>query len=408
MRQSQLLSKTSKQLPKDETSSNAQLLLRAGYIDKLAAGVYSLLPLGVRVVQKITAVIRQSLNGLGAQELLLPSLQPAELWQTTGRWDTMHDILYKLQDAAQRWYTLGPTHEEVVVPLVQKHVMSYKDLPVSVYQFQTKFRMELRPKSGILRGREFIMKDMYSFHADQSDLEHYYQQVKQVYFSIFEQLGIGSQTYFTFASGGAFSKYSHEFQTVTPAGEDSIFICQKCHLAINREIITDASSCPECGQTEFREARAIEVGNIFILKDKYTKPFQFQYRAKDGTTAPVLMGCYGMGISRLLGTIVEVHHDERGIIWSENVSPFRVHLLNLNTSSVQADEIYQALQKQSIEVLYDDRSVSAGTKFSDADLLGIPHRLVLSPKTGQHLEYKSRTNSEVTLLSLNQFIQQHV
>lgn len=407
MRQSKLFTKTLKHLPKDEASSNAQLLLKGGYIDKLMAGVYSILPLGWAVVNRLEAIIRSELNSIGAQEVFLPALQPKELWSTTGRWETMKDILYTVQQADQE-YTLGSTHEEVVVPLMQKFVHSYKDLPVAVYQFQTKFRRELRPKSGILRGREFLMKDQYSFHASVEDLDRYYDMMKQVYQRIFQQVGLGDVTHLTFASGGAFSKYSHEYQTVTPAGEDTIYICQQCQLAINREIKADTPVCPQCQGQEFIEQRAIEVGNIFKLMAKFTEPFNFMVAGADGKPQPVIMGCYGIGIGRMLGTIVEIHHDAHGIIWPEAVSPYTFHLLNLHNDSVQADQVYTTLQLAGHTVLFDDRAVSAGIKFADADLLGLPIRLVVSPKTQGKIEYRRRVNDTTALVGLDELVKRHV
>lgn len=407
MRQSQLFTKTTKQAHADEPSTNAQLLLRAGYIDKLMAGVYTILPMGLRVLQKIEAIIRTEMESVAGQEITMPALQPKQPWLTTGRWDTMQDILYTMQDEAGHEYTLGPTHEEVVTPLVGKYIQSYRDLPKSVFQFQVKFRKELRPKSGLLRGREFIMKDMYSFHASQADLDTYYDQVTEAYRRVFAAVGIGDTTYLTYASGGVFSKYSHEFQTITAAGEDIIYLCANCHLAINREIKAETLACPGCGQTNFAEHKAIEVGNIFKLGTKFSDPFKLGFLDETGKNQPVLMGCYGMGLGRIMGTIVEVHHDATGITWPKAVSPYDMHLINLNKDSVQADMAYDRLQKAGISVLYDDRQVSAGNKFADADLIGISQRLVLSKKTGEQLEYKKRATDATELLTLEDIIKQH-
>jgi prolyl-tRNA synthetase len=309
MRQSQLFVKTQKNAPKDEVSLNAQLLIRAGFVDKLMAGVYTFLPLGLRVMKKIENIIREEMNAIGGQEILMPSFQPKENWLKTGRWDAMDD-LYKVKDSSGREMALGPTHEEVVVPLVEKFLNSYKDLPFSVYQFQNKFRMELRAKSGILRGREFLMKDLYSFHLDEKDLDEYYEKTRNAYFKIFERAGIREKTFYTFASGGSFSKYSHEFQTVAPAGEDTIYVCQNCHLAINKELKGEMDKCPECGGSDFKEEKSIEVGNIFKLKNKYTAPFNLKVADEKGEKKEILMGCYGIGLGRLMGTIVEIYHDE--------------------------------------------------------------------------------------------------
>lgn len=407
MRQSQLFTKTTKQLAADETSINAQLLLRAGFIDKLMAGVYTLLPLGRLVVQRIEDIIREEMTAVGGQEVVMPALSPKSNWQTTGRWETMQDILYTVDDGAGHEYTLGPTHEEIVVPLVKRYLHSYKDLPQAVFQFQSKFRKELRPKSGILRGREFLMKDMYSFHANSADLDAYYEKVTQAYHQIFRRLGLGDVTYLTYASGGVFSKYSHEFQTITPAGEDTIYLCEQCRLAINREIKAETPACPQCQGTRFTEQKAIEVGNIFKLMTKFSEPFDCTFTDETGKKVTAVMGCYGIGLTRLLGTIVEVCHDDRGMVWPASVAPMQVHLLNLNKDCVQSDLVEQALQKAGISVLYDDRIVSPGVKLADADLYGLPYRLIIGSKTGNQVEVKSRADSATQLMDIATFIQQH-
>lgn len=408
MRQSHLFTKTVKQLTQEETSINAQLLLRGGFIAKIMAGVYTLLPLGQSIVQHIEQIIREEMTAVGGQEVSMPALSSQAAWVTSGRWDTMQDIFYTITDEAKHTYVLCPTHEEVVVPLAKQFIQSYKDLPLSIFQFQTKFRKELRPKSGILRGREFLMKDMYSFHATQADLDTYYERVQQAYRTVFERLGIGEQTYLTYASGGVFAKFSHEFQTVTPAGEDTIYICQSCRLAVNREIRPDVANCPQCQQNDFTETKAIEVGNIFKLGTKYSEPFQCLYTDEAGVRQVPVMGCYGIGLTRLLGTIAEIHHDDRGLIWPKAVAPFSIHLLNLNKDSVQSDKAYETLQQAGYSVLYDDRPVSAGVKLGDADLLGMPDRLVISPKTSGQVEWKRRPETTSTVLALDQFISQHV
>jgi prolyl-tRNA synthetase len=398
MRQSQLFTKTQKNPPKDEMSLNAQLLVRSGFVDKLMAGVYTMLPLGLRVIKKIEEIIREEINAIGGQELSMPALHPKEIWEKTGRWKTVDD-LYKLKDASDREFALGATHEEVIVPIAKKFIQSYKDIPFAAYQFQNKFRMELRAKSGLLRGREFLMKDLYSFHTDEKDLDDYYERAKGAYFKIFERVGLKSKTYFTFASGGSFSKYSHEFQTLSSAGEDIIYICEKCKNAINREIKDENKKCPVCGGNKFKKEKSIEVGNIFKLKDKFTKPFNFSVRDDKGSQKMVIMGCYGIGLGRLMGTIVEVHNDKQGIIWPESVAPFQVHLISLNKNK-EAQKIYDNLQKKNIEVLYDDREdARAGEKFSDADLIGIPWRVVVSEKSlasgGAELKKRDQQKSKI-------------
>lgn len=414
MRQSQLFTKTQKNVAEDEVSRNAQLLTRAGYIDRLFAGVYSFLPLGLRVLTNIENIIREEMNRIGAQEILMPALHPKENWVTTGRWDEL-DVLFKLNGAGEREYALGATHEEIVTPLMQKSVLSYKDLPRAAYQLQTKFRNETRAKSGILRGREFRMKDLYSFHANQVDLDEYYEKVTEAYFRIFTRLGLRETTYLTYASGGTFSKYSHEFQTVTDAGEDLIYICDDCKVAINKEVIEDLnSSCPQCKKGNLREAKAIEVGNIFKLATKYSAPFEFNFVDENNTQQPVLMGCYGIGPSRVLGTIVEVHNDDKGMIWPEEVAPFKVHLISLAQNQEQTDQantLYEELLKRNISVLYDDRpDARAGEKFADSDLIGIPTRVVLSARSLENggVECKKRNQTESEVLSIDQFLNTYV
>ena len=410
MLQSRLFPKTKKEAPASEVSVNARLLIRAGYIDKLMAGVHIFLPLGFRVLRKIESIIREEMEAAGGQELLMSALQPKENWQRTGRWETYDSLFRFVSFYTKTELALGPTHEEIISPLVAKTNLSYKDLPLYLFQIQTKFRDEKRAKSGILRGREFIMKDFYSFHRDEADMENFYEKMKTHYMNIFKACGIGDKTYITFASGGTFSRYSHEFQTVTPFGEDTIYICGKCRVAINKEIIEEQDSCPQCGNKELKEEKAIEVGNIFPLKTKYSEPFGLKYTDEDGGKKDVIMGCYGIGLDRLMGTIVEVNHDEEGIIWPERVAPFQAHLLLLGRDEKvrkYADEIYTLLQEAGIDVLYDERSDSSmGEKLKDADLLGIPWRLVASEKTfGENkIEVKRRDSDEVKLAAKDDLI----
>jgi len=398
MKQSQLFTKTQKNAPRDEVSLNAQLLIRAGFVDKLMAGAYTILPLGWRVMKKIEQIIREEMDAIGGQEFFMPSLHPKANWERTGRWNAMDD-LYKVKDSSDREFALGATHEEVISPLAKKFVNSYKELPFAAYQFQNKFRMELRAKSGVLRGREFIMKDLYSFHLNQEDLDGYYEKAKRAYKNIFDRAGIGDKTFLTFASGGSFSKYSHEFQTATSAGEDIIYICNKCGLAINKEIKSETPECPECKSGDFREEKAVEVGNIFKLGTKYSSPFDLNVANEKGEKVPVVMGCYGIGLQRLMGTIVEVHNDAQGIVWPESVAPFKVHLISLGKND-EAEKIYKDLRKKDIEVLYDDREEThAGEKFADADLIGIPWRVVVSEKSlasgGVEIKKRSEKKSEI-------------
>lgn len=409
MRYSLLVSKTIKSIPADEVSVNASLLIKAGYIEKVAAGVYSYLPLGLRTLQNIVAIIREEMNVLGASEILMPAITPKDVWQKTNRWDSL-DVLFKVIGHDDKEYALGATHEEIVTPLVQRFARSYKDFPVSVYQIQTKFRNEPRAKSGLLRGREFLMKDLYSFHQNQQDLDSYYERVENAYARIFDRLGIGSVTHKTFASGGAFSKYSHEYQTVSEVGEDTIYLCP-CGLAYNKEIIPDVSTCEGCGASpdSFTEKRAIETGNIFKLGTRFSAAFDYRYADSDGSLREVYMGCYGIGPSRIMGTLVELFHDDKGIIWPHTVTPYRVHLLSLGNDELvakTAEKLYGELVHEGFSVLYDDREESAGTKLADADLLGIPYRIVISKKTleKKSAEMKLRSAVDAELVPLKTIV----
>jgi len=559
MRQSKLFTKTRKQFAKDEASINARLLIRAGYIDKLMAGAYTYLPLGLRVLRKIEQVIRQNMNKIGGQEIFMPALQPKENWQATGRWRGF-DVLFRLKGNGGREYALGPTHEEVVTPLASQFVFSYKDLPQAVYQFQDKFRDEPRAKSGLLRGREFRMKDLYSFHTDEKDLDVYYNKAAKAYEDIWHQLGIGNKTFKTLAAGGTFSKYSHEYQTICQHGEDVVFQLPNSFQTYNREIapcrapkfeqneeekekkdilgkgiigvkelaeflnipvekttktilfqnekkqiiaaavrgdydinefkLRDVSGSeqlelaseeavrqltgaelgyagiidlpkqiqifmddsiadrvnfeiganrtnyhtinvnfgrdlplpekfydiklakpgdlhPDSGQ-KYKVLKSIEVGNIFKLKTKYSDAFSLNYQDKDGKIKPVQMGCYGIGPGRVMGSIVEVSHDDKGIIWPENIAPYKYHLINLSKDdkvTAQVENMYKQLTKTGHEVLYDDRdSQSPGEKLKDADLIGIPYRLVVSDKTSGQIELKARNKTKTELVNFKKFI----
>lgn len=406
MRQSVIFGNTSKTAPTDEVSVNARLLTRAGFIDKLMSGTYSFLPLGLRVLERIRAIIQEEMNAIGGQELLMAALHPKENWETTGRWkDPGREVMFQCAGRGGREYGLGWTHEEIITPLAKKFISSYKDLPLALYQIQTKFRDEPRAKSGLLRGREFLMKDLYSFHADEHDLDRFYEKTQSAYQRVFSRSGV--QARLTEASGGAFSKYSHEFQVPTPAGEDIIIICSQCPYAQNREITeTEAGQpCPRC-QGVVRAERAIEVGNIFKLKTRFSQAFHLTYKDADGKDQLVLMGCYGIGLSRLMGAIVEVHHDEHGIIWPPSVAPFAAHLIALQSVKkvrACAEKLYASLQKQGLAVLYDDREeISAGEKLADADLIGIPARFIISEKTvaADSAELKNRHEKTAKLIKL--------
>ncbi len=409
MLQSILFYKTTRDKSADIESVSHDLLTRAGFVDQLMAGVYTFLPLGLRVLKNIENIIRKNMLEVDGQEILMPVLQPKENWLKTGRWNSL-EILFKVNSSGDKEYALGPTHEEVVSPLAKKNVLSYKDLPLAVFQIQTKFRDELRAKSGLLRTREFLMKDLYSFHESQEDLDKYYDKLIKVYFNIFKELGIKNQTYLTLASGGTFSKYSHEFQMVTDAGEDMIYICNKCKIAINKEIKQEIPACTNCSSDSFVEKKAVEVGNIFKLGTKYSLPFDLKFKDKDGQEKPVIMGCYGLGLSRAMGAVVEANHDEKGIIWPKLLSPFLVHLIQLGNDkkvTAAAEKLYASLQKEKIDVLYDDRQdKSAGEKFAEADLIGIPFRVVVSEKTlaKNLVEIKERNRSAAKLIKIKQLL----
>lgn len=411
MLQSKLFTKTLREDPRGEASANARFLIRGGFIDRLSAGIYSFLPLGFKVLSKIENIIREEMNGIGGQEILMPALHPREMWEITGRWKV--DEMFKLKAKAGKEYGLGWTHEEIITPLLKKFALSYKDFPAYVYQIQTKMRDELRAKSGILRGKEFVMKDLYSFHTDTKNLDEYYEKVKMAYFKIFQRCGLRKKTYLTLASGGSFSKFSHEFQTITSAGEDIIYICENCDLAINKEIKKEHPICPQCKKKKFKEEKAIETANIFKLGSKYSEPFEFRFIGKDGKKNLVVMGCYGIGLTRLMGTIAEICRDDNGIIWPKEVAPFAIHLICLKTQNLKiksqikktADKIYNALQKNKIEVLYDEREdKSPGEKFADSDLMGIPKKIIISERTikknSVEIKERSKKNSELVKIAI--------
>lgn len=418
MKLSQLVTKTTKDTSRSDVSRNAQLLSRAGYVNKLMAGAYSFLPLGLRTLNKIENIIREEMNAIGGQEILMPALQPKEIWEQTGRWNQV-DVLFKLSGQGDRDLALGPTHEEVVTPLITSFVQSYRDLPKAVYQIQTKFRNEPRAKSGLLRGREFRMKDLYSFHTTQGDLDQFYEQATQAYKQIYKRCGIGDITLLTYASGGVFSKYSHEFQTITPYGEDVIYRIPGTDIAVNKEIIADQSVLAELipgykpgDESKLEELKAIEVGNIFKLGTRFTDAFGASFTDAGGKAQPIIMGCYGIGPSRVMGTIAECLSDDKGLIWPREIAPYDAHLVSLAREEQEIDQcnqIYDKLQKAGITTLYDDRAgVQTGEKLADADLIGIPHRLLVSKKTlaAGHVEWKPRVESESRILSLEDFLEQ--
>ncbi|MCK5060974.1 prolyl-tRNA synthetase [Candidatus Parcubacteria bacterium] len=409
MKLSELFTKTIKEAPKDEASKNAQLLIQAGFVHKEMAGVYTFLPLGLRVIEKIKDIIREELNKIGACELKMTALQQKNIWEKTDRWDEKKvDDWFRTTLKNGTELGLAFTHEEPLTNIMKNYISSYKDLPVYAYQFQTKFRNELRAKSGIMRGKEFIMKDLYDFSLNKEEHDKFYEKMKEVYMKIFNRIGIGDKTYLTMSSGGSFSKYSFEFQTLSDAGEDVILYDEKKKIAINKddyseEIFTDFNLKKE--ELNFKEAKSIEVGDIYTLGEKYSKALGLTYKDKNGEEKIVYMGSYGIGIPRLMGTVVEIFNDEKGIIWPESVAPFKAHLLSLNQNE-KAEELYKNLEQAGIEVLYDDREISAGEKFADADLIGCPLRLVISKKTLKEdsIELKKRGSDDVEIIKIKDLI----
>lgn len=402
----QLFTKTSKTVPADETSKNAQLLIRAGFIHKEMAGVYSFLPLGLKVLNNIVEIIRDEMNRAGGSEISLSALQNKDVWEASGRWDDkVMDVWFRTELANGSVLGLAPTHEEPLTNLMKRFISSYKDLPAYPYQFQVKFRNELRSKSGLMRGREFLMKDLYSFSRDEAEHQAFYNKMSDSYMAVYERLGLGDITYKTFASGGSFSRFSHEFQTISPVGEDTIYVHKAKKLAINKEVYTD-EVLADLGvdKKDLVEERAVEVGNIFTLGTKYSSALGLSYTDEDGQEKPVYMGSYGIGPSRVMGLIAEHFADEHGLVWPAAVAPAQVYLVRLGDSPDVvkfADSIYSHLTKNNIEVIYDDRNKRAGEKLSDSELLGIPYRLVVSDKTLKlnKFELKSRTSDEVELVS---------
>ncbi len=383
MRQSQLFTKTRREAPADEVAKNAQLLVRAGYIHKEMAGVYSYLPLGLRTLNNIVQIIREEMNAIGGQELVMTALQDKELWSRTDRWDDDKvDNWFKTSFKSGGETGLAITHEEPLTRIMTEHISSYRDLPVSAYQFQNKFRNELRAKSGIMRGKEFLMKDLYSFCKDEAEHKAFYDKVREAYKKVFERMGIGKETYVTFASGGIFSEFSEEFQTVSEAGEDTIYVDEKKRIAVNKEVCTDKTlDTLGLKRSDLIEKKAIEAGNIFNLGTRFSESLGLSYTDETGAKKPVVMGSYGIGPTRLMGIIVEVLADGKGLVWPAEVAPFAVHLVSLGKEgdeiSKTADAIYDELVKAGVEVLYDDRDARAGEKFADSDLLGIPKRIVI-------------------------------
>ena len=410
MRVSQLFTKTSKSAPSDEVSKNAQLLIRAGFINKEMAGVYDYLPLGKAVLNNIIQIIREEMDSIGGNEVSMTALQQKDSWEASGRWsDDVIDVWFKTKLASGSELGLAPTHEEPLTKLMKNFIHSYKDLPVYPYQFQIKFRNELRSKSGLMRGREFWMKDLYSFSRDQAEHDSFYEKISDVYSRIYDRLGLGDLTYKTFASGGSFAKYSHEFQTVSPVGEDTIYVHEGKKLAINEEVLSDDVLADlSISRDELVEKKAVEVGNIFTLGTKFSDALDLTFTDEDGTSKKVFMGSYGIGPSRLMGLIAEHFADDKGLVWPVNVAPAKVYLVRIGNEAAvaHADELYNELQAKGMAVLYDDRDARPGEKFADAELIGVPYRVTVSERLmeGGEYEYTERVSGETKLLTREQLL----
>lgn len=405
---SELVGKTKKEAPKDEESINAKLLIRGGFIHKEISGAYIFLPLGLRVLNNVVRIIREEMEAIGGQEMALTALQNPESWKATNRWDdNVIDIWFKTELNSGAETGLATTHEEPLTKLLTQHISSYKDLPMYIFQFQTKFRNELRAQGGLLRTREFLMKDLYSFNKNKEDFEKYYEKAKQAYIKIWDRLGIGDQTYVTFASGGSFGKFSHEFQTVCETGEDIIYIDKEKKIAVNKEVYND-EVLKELGleKDKLEKVKGIEVGNIFPLGTRFSEALGLFYTDEKGNKKPVVMGSYGIGPGRVIGTIVELSHDNKGIIWPENIAPYKVSLIGIGKEiEKKVQEIYKELESSKIEVLFDDRKeVTPGQKFADADLIGIPYRVVVSEKTEGKVELKKRDEDKTELVTVKELI----
>lgn len=404
MRYSEFFGKTNKNEPKDTVAINAKLLTRGGFIDQLMSGSYSLLPLGLRVVKKIEQIIREEMNVTGAQEVLMPLLHPKEIWNETGRWESAREVMYQFEKN-DREYALSFTHEEIVLDLIRKHATTYRDLPLKIYHFSTKFRNELRAKSGILRGREFLMKDLYSAHLTSEDLDKYYWEVKDAYLKVFKRLNLNARV--VEAGGGVFTdSHTHEFQVEAPSGEDTVYFCDKCDFAVNDEITTvhEGDKCPNCDGV-IKTGKFIEVGNIFRFGTVYSEKMDVAVTDEKGLKQFLYFGSYGIGLTRMMGVLAEIFNDEKGIIWPENVAPYKVYLISIGKDE-EAESLYKELEEKGVEVLFDDReNKNPGEKFADCDLIGVPMRVVLSGKIEEgKVEIKKRTDTNVTIVSKEDFL----
>lgn len=408
MRRTELFVKTLKDISKEEQSRNAQLLIRAGYIYKVMAGVYAYTPLGLRVLENIKQIVREEMNAVGSQELIMTNLQRKETWEQTGRWDDDEvDVWFKTKLKDETELGLAWSHEEAIMEMMQQFVKSYKDLPTSVYQFQTKLRNELRAKSGIMRGREFVMKDAYSLHASQEDCDKYYDKVIEAYKKMYQRFGIGDSTFVTFASGGSFTKFSHEFQTICDAGEDTLYVNDDHSVAVNEEVLDDATKELGINKDTLKPVTSAEVGNIFKFGTEKSEKMGIYYTDSNGKQQPIYLASYGVGITRVMGVIVEKMADDKGLVWQKNIAPYQVYLVSIGEEGAKAaDIIYEQLQKEGVSVLYDDRDERPGSKFADAELMGMPYRVTVSDKTvqtGQH-ELTERSSGDTQTMEASKMI----
>ena len=409
MKLSQLFTRTSKSAPADEVAKNAQLLIRAGFVYKVMAGVYAYTPLGLRVLENIKRIVREEMNAVDGQEIIMTSLQRKETWEGTGRWDDkVVDVWFKSKLKDETEVGFGWSHEEAILEMMQGFVKSYKDLPTSVYQFQTKLRNELRAKSGIMRGREFVMKDMYSLHATKEDMDMYYDKVIEAYKRCYERFGLGDSTFVTFASGGSFTKFSHEFQTICDAGEDVLYVNDEQTVAVNEEVLDDATTELGISKENLKPVKSAEVGNIFKFGTEKSEQMGIYFTDSDGVQKPIYLASYGIGITRVMGVIVEKFADDKGIVWPESVAPAKVYLVQIggDESKQRSEDLYATLIDKGIEVLYDDRDERPGTKFADSELMGIPHRVTVSARLieADQYEYTNRASGETTTLTLSDLV----
>jgi prolyl-tRNA synthetase len=399
MRHTNIFTKTRKEYPKDELAKNAQILIKAGYVHKEMAGVYAYMPFGIRVLENIKKIARSEMNDMSGQEMVMSSLQKKETWESTDRWnDANVDIWFKSELKNGTEIGFGWSHEEPITEMMKSFITSYKDLPIYTYQFQTKFRNELRAKSGIMRGREFVMKDLYSYSKNKEDHEIFYNKMIEAYKSFYEKVGLGKDTFVTVASGGVFTKnISHEFQTICDAGEDIVYIDREKNTAYNEESIEES----KIDVSDLEKVKTAEVGNIFSFGIDKCEQMGLMFMDADGVNKPVTLGSYGIGLTRVMGVIVEKYADEKGLVWPKNIAPYYIEIVSLSRENgdrvyEESQKIYNAL-KDKYEVLLDDRNITAGSKMFDADLYGIPLQIIIGDKSLVKgcVEIKNRQSGEV-------------